>query len=44
LKEAKEPKELTLQKPSKISGKPAWFERFYAKDTQKWRDRRLFST
>jgi phosphatidylserine/phosphatidylglycerophosphate/cardiolipin synthase-like enzyme len=44
LKDDKEPKELTLQKPSKISGKPAWFERYYTKNSQKWRDRRLFST
>ena len=30
--------------PSKISGKPTWFEPYYVKDSQKWRDRRLFST
>jgi phosphatidylserine/phosphatidylglycerophosphate/cardiolipin synthase-like enzyme len=43
LKDAKERTVLTLRKPSKISGKPAWFEPYY-EDSQKWRDRRLFST
>jgi hypothetical protein len=30
--------------PSKISGKPTWFEPYYVKDSQKWSDRHLFST
>lgn len=44
LKEATEPQQIALRKPTKISGKPAWFEPSYKKNTQKWRDRLLFST
>ncbi|BCJ92295.1 hypothetical protein IZ6_30300 [Terrihabitans soli] len=39
----KAPKALTLAKPEAISGRPAWFERFYEEDTQRQRDRLLFS-
>jgi PLD-like domain len=41
---SKAPPAMTLQKPTAISGKPAWFERFYAAKTQLERDRLLFST
>jgi phosphatidylserine/phosphatidylglycerophosphate/cardiolipin synthase-like enzyme len=34
---------LTLQKPTAISGKPAWFEDYYKKGSQKAADRALFS-
>jgi phosphatidylserine/phosphatidylglycerophosphate/cardiolipin synthase-like enzyme len=34
---------LTLSKPTKISGAPAWFEPYYQKDTQAERDRLLFA-
>jgi len=34
---------LTLQKPTAISGKPAWFTAFYQEGSQKERDRKLFS-
>jgi hypothetical protein len=34
---------LMLQKPTAISGKPAWFIEFYKPGTQKERDRKLFS-
>jgi phospholipase D-like protein len=34
---------LTLQKPTAISGKPAWFTNFYKTGSQKERDRKLFS-
>jgi hypothetical protein len=34
---------LTLGKPTAISGKPAWFERFYVADSQLEHDRKLFS-
>jgi phosphatidylserine/phosphatidylglycerophosphate/cardiolipin synthase-like enzyme len=37
------PTSLTLAKPTKISGKPAWFERFYVAGSQAERDRQLFS-
>jgi phosphatidylserine/phosphatidylglycerophosphate/cardiolipin synthase-like enzyme len=37
----KEP--LTLKKPTAISGKPAWFEEFYAEGSQAANDRKLFS-
>jgi PLD-like domain len=37
------PKILTLAKPTEISGKPAWFVRFYVDGSQAERDRRLFS-
>jgi hypothetical protein len=35
--------ELTLQKPTKFSGKPAWFEGFYKSGSQAEADRLLFS-
>lgn len=35
---------LTLSKPTALSGKPAWFESSYVPDTQRERDRKLFST
>jgi hypothetical protein len=41
--EADAPKTLTLAKPTSISGKPAWFERFYAANSQAEKDRQLFS-
>jgi phosphatidylserine/phosphatidylglycerophosphate/cardiolipin synthase-like enzyme len=34
---------LTLQKPTLISGKPAWFEGYYKNGSQKKTDRELFS-
>jgi hypothetical protein len=34
---------LTLKKPTALSGKPAWFEKFYVADSQLLRDRQLFS-
>ena len=34
---------MTLQKPTAISGKPAWFARFYEKGSQVEKDRLLFS-
>lgn len=34
---------LTLKKPTAISGKPAWFEEFYADGSQAANDRKLFS-
>jgi hypothetical protein len=34
---------LTLRKPKKITGKPAWFDDYYEEDSQKERDRQLFS-
>jgi phosphatidylserine/phosphatidylglycerophosphate/cardiolipin synthase-like enzyme len=34
---------LVLKKPKKISGKPPWFEEYYVKDSQKEKDRLLFS-
>jgi phosphatidylserine/phosphatidylglycerophosphate/cardiolipin synthase-like enzyme len=34
---------LTLQKPTAISGKPAWFTDFYKAGSQKEHDRKLFS-
>lgn len=37
------PETLTLAKPTKISGKPAWFERFYVEGSQIEKDRLLFS-
>jgi hypothetical protein len=39
--ESKDP--LTLQKPTALSGKPAWFEKFYVADSQAEHDRKLFS-
>ncbi|HKO71595.1 MAG TPA: phospholipase D-like domain-containing protein, partial [Bradyrhizobium sp.] len=35
--------EMKLSKPTAISGKPSWFAGYYQKDTQKERDRLLFS-
>jgi phosphatidylserine/phosphatidylglycerophosphate/cardiolipin synthase-like enzyme len=34
---------LTLKKPAAISGQPAWFADYYQPDSQKERDRQLFS-
>ena len=34
---------ITLRKPVSITGRPAWFERFYVRDSQAERDRLLFS-
>ena len=45
LVKAKAPKQITLQKPTAISGAAqAWFDRFYQPGTQAFRDRVLFST
>ena len=45
LANATAPKEITLQKPTAISGADdAWFDRFYKPDTQAFRDRVVFST
>jgi phosphatidylserine/phosphatidylglycerophosphate/cardiolipin synthase-like enzyme len=35
--------QLTLRKPTAISGKDAWFERFYVAGSQREGDRKLFS-
>jgi hypothetical protein len=35
---------LTLSKPTAISQKPAWFESSYAAESQRDRDRKLFSS
>jgi len=43
MKGADEPDSLTLDKPTSISGKPTWFERFYVADSQAGRDRKLFA-
>jgi phosphatidylserine/phosphatidylglycerophosphate/cardiolipin synthase-like enzyme len=40
---ASTPTELVLAKPTALSGKPAWFERFYVANSQQARDRLLFS-
>jgi len=41
----KAPKKLVLQKPSNISGeKEPWFAPYYIKNSQKERDKKLFST
>lgn len=42
-KKSKTKDELTLQKPTAISGKPAWFEGSYKTGSQKEKDRKLFS-
>jgi hypothetical protein len=34
---------LTLRKPTALSGKPAWFEEYYAPGSQRERDRMLFA-
>lgn len=45
LTKAVTPKQITLQKPTMISGADeAWFQRFYKPDTQAFRDRVVFST
>jgi hypothetical protein len=45
LRRATQPKQITLQRPSAISGADEeWFDRFYRSDTQVFRDRVLFST
>jgi phosphatidylserine/phosphatidylglycerophosphate/cardiolipin synthase-like enzyme len=38
------PKQLVLKKPTAISKKPAWFEPFYKTDSQREKDRLLFSS
>lgn len=43
MKGAEEPQALTLAKPTSISGKPTWFERFYVAGSQTERDRKLFA-
>lgn len=35
---------VVLAKPTALSGKPAWFEKYYVAGSQRERDRRLFST
>ena len=40
---AKDSGALTLQKPTAISGRPAWFEKFYVAGSQLENDRKLFS-
>lgn len=35
---------LSLAKPRQISGQPAWFERYYAANSQLLRDRQIFSS
>ncbi len=42
-KKSTTPTTLELAKPTKISGKPAWFERFYEAGSQKENDRKLFA-
>jgi hypothetical protein len=37
------PRSLSLRKPKAITGKANWFEEYYSADTQKERDRLLFS-
>lgn len=39
----KNPAALTLDMPTALSGKPAWFEKFYGEDSQLEKDRLLFS-
>jgi len=41
--EARKVEKLTLRKPTAISGAEAWFERYYEPDSQRERDRLLFS-
>ncbi|WP_316181911.1 phospholipase D-like domain-containing protein [Bradyrhizobium sp. SZCCHNRI1009] len=41
---ASAPAAITLRKPTALSGKPAWFERFYVDGSQAERDRLLFSS
>ncbi|XUM20725.1 hypothetical protein ACRAVF_25045 [Bradyrhizobium oligotrophicum S58] len=41
---ASAPAAITLRKPTALSGKPAWFERFYVESSQAERDRLLFSS
>lgn len=40
----KSPTKIFLAKPTTISGKPAWFEKYYRESSQTQRDRLLFST
>jgi hypothetical protein len=42
-KKSTTPTPLELQKPTAISGDPAWFERFYVPGSQKELDRKLFA-
>jgi phosphatidylserine/phosphatidylglycerophosphate/cardiolipin synthase-like enzyme len=42
-KKSTTPTALTLAKPTAITGKPAWFERFYVAGSQKENDRKLFA-
>ena len=35
---------IKLRKPTAISGEPAWFERYYVQDSQRMRDRLIFSS
>ena len=44
LAKATAPKRITLQKPTAISGKPAWFESSYVEGSQRAADRKLFSS
>jgi phosphatidylserine/phosphatidylglycerophosphate/cardiolipin synthase-like enzyme len=41
--EARAAGQLTLRKPTAISGKPAWFEQYYVPGSQRERDRQLFA-
>jgi hypothetical protein len=41
--DSKDNQALTLQLPTALSGKPAWFERFYEKGSQLEKDRLLFA-
>ena len=41
--EAQKVEKLTLRKPTAISGNAAWFQQYYVPDSQKERDRLLFS-
>ena len=43
MQSAAAPTELKLAKPPALSGKPAWFARYYVADSQAQNDRRLFS-
>lgn len=42
-KAQKKAEALTLKKPTAISGQPAWFEQYYVPDSERERDRMLFS-
>jgi phosphatidylserine/phosphatidylglycerophosphate/cardiolipin synthase-like enzyme len=43
-KSAKPPEPITLRKPTAITGKPSWFERYYVQDSQRMQDRLVFSS